>query len=100
MEKSKYRLVDWSASIFHGMPIMLWGYVFGNPKFPDKTFIHTSTLLNAVDCGDHKEVETKNSIYCIYPDEILPAFKSEQPDFYNTLEGKTLYENYKIDRRD
>lgn len=86
MEKNKYRLVDWSASMFHGMPMVLWGLVMGNPRFEDGTFIHTSTVLNIKDCGDHKEVETRNSIYCIYPDEILVAFKAESPDAYEKLD--------------
>ena len=96
MEKDKYRLKAWSASVFHGMPIILWGCVFGNPKFPDKTLMHTSTLLNIVDCGDHKEVETMNSIYCIYPDEILPTFAAMYPGFYEKLETDLIYENHKI----
>jgi hypothetical protein len=86
MSKNKYRLVDWSASIFRGMPIVFWGLVMGNPKFKDGTFIHTSTVLNIKDCGNHKEVETRNSIYCIYPDEILVAFKEENPDAYEKLD--------------
>ena len=90
MNKNKYRLKKWSASIFRGMPIMLWGYVYGNPKFPDKTFIHTSAVIGVVDCDDHKEVETVNSIYCIYPNEIMPNFEAEHPDFYDTLKNEML----------
>lgn len=86
MEKNKYRLKLWSATVFHGMPFILWGRVYGNPKFPDGLVIHTSQVVGVKDCGDHKEVETMNSIYCIYPEEILDKFAAAYPDFYENLD--------------
>lgn len=96
--KNKYMLKNWS---FYGYLFYLiaQGNVYGNPKFEDGTFIHTSNVVNIIDCGDHKEIETLNSIYCVYPDDVakdfladyLKAFDSnpyEELGKYNDSEGE------------
>lgn len=94
MEKNKYRLKIWSATVFNEMPFVFWGKVYGNPKFPDGLLIHTSQVLNVTTFEDHKEVETLNSIYCIYPGEVHPTFAVEYPDFYENLDGNYFDSTY------
>lgn len=61
------------------------GNVYGNPKFEDGTFIHTSDILEIYTEEDHLEIETRNSIYCIYPEDIDKDFKEYNPGYYEEL---------------
>ena len=82
--KDKYLLKDWSCSHYFGYLIM-HGNVYGNIKFKDGTAINTSNVENIVEFKDHKEIETKNSIYCIYPEDVNKGFSSLYPDVYEKL---------------
>ena len=82
--KDKYLLKDWSCSHYFGYLIM-HGNVYGNFKFKDGTSIHTSNVVNIVGFSDHKEIETRNSIYCIYPEDVNKGFSSLYPDVYEKL---------------
>lgn len=44
---------------------LAWGFVFGNPRFSDGQYIHTSNILKHE--GD--TIETLNSIYLVIDEE-------------------------------
>lgn len=82
--KNKYILKNWSIYniLFYSVA---QGNVYGNPKFEDGTFIHTSNILEIYTEKDHLEIETRNSIYCIYPKDIDKYFKEYNPGYYEEL---------------
>lgn len=51
---------------------VLWGEVYGSPKFEDGTNIHTSRIRYFVCDGEDILVKTKNSVYRIRRDEAYP----------------------------
>ena len=82
--KDKYLLKNWSIyNIFFYS--VAQGNVYDNPKFEDGTFITTSDILNFNIKEDHLEIETRNSIYCIYQEDIDTDFKNDNPGYYEEL---------------
>lgn len=68
------------------LPTILCGNVYGSPKFEDGAPISTSRIVGIEDCGDHKKIKTQSeSIYLVYPADVLPDAASEFPDYYERL---------------
>lgn len=64
----------------------LQGNVYGNPRFPDGSFIHSSPIDDILDCGDHKEIVTRTgSRYLIYPEDVNPEAEKAYPRYYDRL---------------
>lgn len=94
--KNKYLLKNWNIYniLFYSVA---QGNVYGNPKFEDGTFIHTSDILNFNIKEDHLEVETRNSIYCIYPEDIDTNFEKDNPGYYQELYDRMKRQKEKME---
>ena len=67
---------------------LLFGEIFGDAKgrFPDGASIRSSRIMGITNCGDYKVVETLNSSYAIYPNDIDLEYESTFPDAYKRLQ--------------
>jgi hypothetical protein len=54
--------------------------------FSNGTGITTSSIHKITDCGTHKIVETKNTLYAVYPTDVDPAYESAFPGAYAKLQ--------------
>lgn len=65
---------------------VLCGNVYGHPKFPDGSFIHTSRIVAIEDMGDHKDVLTQSgSRYSVLPKDVHPEAEKAFPGYYERL---------------
>lgn len=56
---------------------LVWGNIYGNPRFEDGTWVHTSTVLKV----EGRTITTKNSVYEL--GEIDKGYKSLIGDSYD-----------------
>lgn len=66
----------------------LQGEIYGDSRgyFPDGSKVYTSAIREITDCGTHKLVETKSSIYTVYPEDVDPAYENQFPGAYERLQ--------------
>jgi len=83
-----YELKNWSVGPSNPfaapevVAYLAYGNVFENPRFKDGTYIHTSRIMNVVDCGEYKEIHTMNSVYIVRPETVDPDYEAEYPKAY------------------
>lgn len=64
----------------------LQGNVYGNDKFPDGAYVHTSRIVSIEDKEAHKEATTASgSIYELYKEDVDPAAERQFPGYYERL---------------
>lgn len=64
----------------------LQGDVYGNDKFPDGTYVHTSRIIGIEDKGTHKEVTTASgSVYELHKEDVDPVAEQQFPGYYERL---------------
>jgi hypothetical protein len=88
------KLKNWSV---YGIPLndfaapelskfYLQGNVYGNPKFPDGSFISTSRLLEIKDMGCCKIGVTRSeSEYELYKEDVSVECEKQFPNYYDRL---------------
>lgn len=96
-ERRDMKLNNWSLSGGIGSEFLppelqtphLQGDVYGNDRFPDGTYVHTSRIVAIEDKGTHKEAITESgSVYEIYKEDVDPAAEKQFPGYYERLEMK------------
>lgn len=66
--------------------IALQGEVYGDPRFPDGTFITTTRVVDVVDYGDYKIAKTRSgSEYRLTKENVNPAAAERFPGYFEKL---------------
>lgn len=74
------------------MTSQLQGNAHGHPRFEDGTLVLTSSIIGVKDGGDHKIVETRNTLYTIRPEDVDPNYEELFPGAYERFRTKdTVY---------
>lgn len=64
----------------------LQGNVYGNERFPDGTYVHTSRIVSIEDKGTHKEATTASgSVYELHKEDVDPAAERQFLGYYERL---------------
>lgn len=90
MNRTQVLIKNWSiVTDDYNKPtkLRLQGNVIGHASFPDETPVSTSTIIDIIDYGAHKIVETRNTLYKILPENVDPEYEERFPDAYNRLKG-------------
>lgn len=64
------------------------GDVYNHPnseRFPNGKYITTSSIQSIVDHDEYKEIQTHNTSYVIYPENVDPEYEKEYPNAYQRL---------------
>ena len=54
--------------------------------FPDGSRVNTSSIRKITDCGTHKIIETKSTLYTVFPEDVDPAYEAAFPGAYAKLQ--------------
>ena len=67
----------------------LCGLIYGDTgtRFRDGEYITSSEIIAITDCGLYKKIETKNTVYKIYPDDIDPEYEKAFSGAYERIKG-------------
>lgn len=68
----------------------LRGDVYGHPKFPDGTPVITSTILDVVNCGTYIIIETRNTNYKVFAENVDPEYERTYKDAFGGLRCSNL----------
>lgn len=68
----------------------LQGIIYNDSRgaFPDGSRLHTSSIQRITDCGSHKLVETKNTVYMVSLEDVNPDYEKQFPGAYERLQMK------------
>lgn len=69
----------------------LQGNVYGHSRFDDGVYVNTSSIVDVVDKGDHKEAYTRSgSVYCLYKEDVDPECEKMYPNYYERFGVKQV----------
>ena len=63
----------------------LQGNAYGHPNFNDGTFVITSSIQDIINCNTYKIVETRNTNYKIYSEDVSPEYEEMYNDAFTKL---------------
>ena len=66
----------------------LCGNAYGHPRFNDGDPITTSPIMGVADWNAYKIVETKNTEYIVYPEDVSKEYEKAFPDAFNRLSSR------------
>jgi hypothetical protein len=70
------------------MENILRGYVYGHDRFDDETLVNTLSIVDIINCGTYKVVETRNTLYKVLPEDVDPDYEVEFNNAYERLSMK------------
>lgn len=78
-------LNGWNYSVPEVTKNVLRGDAYGHDRFEDGTLVNTSTIVEIINCGTYKIVETRNTLYKVLPEDVDPDYEAEFNNAYERL---------------
>jgi len=81
MNKPEVLIKNWALI----NPNRLNGKVYNHTNFADGDVVNTSSVINIIDCDTYKILETHNTNYKVFAEDVNEDYEKCYPNAYNRL---------------